>query len=114
MTPKLLVRDVSEYADLPDGLDRIEDVYIFDDDVRVHIASFLPSIECEHIYTVLHFADDLDDATREEYNDKYGHPDLQVDYFSPDHSGIVDLKDSGLGYDDWEEIIEYYRCNHSY
>lgn len=116
MTPKLLVRDVSEYADLPDGLEKIEDVYIFDDDKRVHCASLTSSIKCEHLYVVLHFTDYVDDAAREEFYEQYSYVDQDIIYCSPGDSGIVDLDDK---YDDddeepWEDVVDYYRCNHAY
>lgn len=116
MTPKLLVRDVSEYTDLPDGLDRIEDVYIFNDDVRVHCASLTASIECTYLYTVLHCGDDVDDETCERFYEDYGYNDQDVDYFSPGDSRIVDLKDDGDddGDDEWVDIVDDYRCNHAY
>lgn len=114
MTPKLLVRDVSEFCDLPDGLEKIEYVYIFDDSVRVHLCSLASYIGCEYIYTVLHFADDLDDETREQFYEDYDYSACEYEYFSPDHSGIIDLKDDGEGYDDWEDVVECYTCNHAY
>lgn len=114
MTPKLLIEDISDYCDLPEGLDRIECVYIFDDDIRVNCCSLTPSLECEHLYNVLHFADDVGDATREVWYEEFDQIDNDVSYFSTGWSGIIDLEDDGSGYDDWEDVVEYYNCNHAY
>ena len=117
MTPKLLVRDVSEYTDLPDGLEKIEDVYIFDDDVRVHCASLTASIECSYLYTVLHFADTVDSDRCEEMYDEFGCNEHEaIEYFLPGSAGIVDLKDTSWDDDDdeWDDVVDYYNCNHAY
>ena len=114
MTPKLLIQDVSEYTDLPESLERIEDVYIFDDNIRVHCASLSASLECEYLYTVLHFADDTDDDVREEIYEEHSYPDNDaIAYFDTDWSHTIDL-DEDQGDDTWEEIVEYYQCNHAY
>ena len=114
MRLKLIIEDISDYCDLPKGLDRIECVYIFDDDIRVHCCSLTPSFECWHLYNVLHCADDVDDVTREGWYQDFGQIDELVSYFSTDWSPIIDLEDDGEGYDDWDEIVESYNCNHAY
>lgn len=113
MTPKLLIRDVSEFSDLPDGLEKIEDVFIFDDSVRVHLCSLAGYLECFYLYSVLHCADDVDDEAREEFYEQYSYADQDVEYFSPGDPRIVDLNDEG-DEETWEEIVEYYNCNHAY
>lgn len=114
MTPKLLIQDVSEYCDLPEGLDCIETIYIFDADVVVHCCSLVGSLECDPLYNVLHFTNDVDDATREDLYEEFGPADNDVAYFPLDWPDIIDLEDDGSGYDDWDDVVEYYNCNRAY
>lgn len=114
MTPKLLIQDISEHCKLPKGLERIECVYIFDADIVVHCCSLTGSLECWHLYIVLHCADDVDDETREGWYEEFYLVDCDVSYFPLGWKGIVDLEDDGIGYDDWDDVMEYYNCNHAY
>ena len=68
MTPKLLIEDITDCAhpnDIRDGLVKMEHVYIFDDEVRVHCASLTASLECTFLYVAYEFRDDVSDRVRE-------------------------------------------------
>ena len=114
MKPKLLIDDVTEYAhlaDICDGLVKMEHVYIFDDDVRVHCASLSASLECEFLYVAYEFEDDVSEEDRQriyDENDCYCEPEAA--YFSPGWKNIIDLDDQS-DWGDWEECADYYRCN---
>ncbi len=120
LKPKLLIEDVTEFAAphyILTGLVKMEHVYIFDDDVRVHCASLTASLECEFLYVAYHFRDDVSDEDREKVYDFYeGCSEESFAYFPTNWKHIIDLDDED-GWPDpdgWEECIEYYRCNCAY
>ncbi len=117
MKPKLLIEDVTEYAnstDIQDGLVKMEHVFIFDDDVRVHCASLTASLECTFLYVAYHFRDDVSEEDRQRIcDDNDCFSEAQHGYFPTNWEHIIDLDDQ-CDWEDWEECVEYYQCNCAY
>lgn len=117
MKPKLLIEDVTEYAnpkDIEDGLVKLEHVHIFDDDIRVHCCSLTPSLECEFLYVAYEFKDDTSEDDRQRiYDDNDSYMGTDFGYFDTNWKHIIDLDDQS-DWEDWEECVEYYQCNCCY
>lgn len=135
---KAIAIDVTGYCNgLPPAIDRVLDVYVYDDNRNVNLCSFTPSVELWHAYGTWEAADgDLDDAAVEEADEwvrEAGRFDEAVIYM--DRSSVERLVATREDYSDTygpcgpaepystdeeydqqyreliEEAIEYYRGN---